>query len=67
MPVSPPLPGNLWLVWLGIFTLQSMGRTNHKFPHYGSLGIQSEEYVLWECMGEGMKVKSRSARGGRMT
>ena len=26
-----PVLGNLWLVWLGHYTLQPMARTNHKF------------------------------------
>ena len=37
-----PITGKFMVGAVGDFTLQSMGRTKHKFPDYGGPGIRSE-------------------------
>ena len=42
LPPPPPVARKLMVGAVGNFTLQSMGRTNHKFPDYRGLGVRSE-------------------------
>ena len=37
-----PVPWKFMVGMIGHFTLQSMTRTNHKFPSYGGRGIRKE-------------------------